>query len=344
MFRSLIPLFFELALCFSLPLVAESAFALNEADFLSEYQTKVVPLLQTAEEGTLAARDGHRLVYHLFQRGEGRPAVVVLTGYAESWLHYAELVWELDRAGYDVFVMDHRGMGFSGRLAPNPKIAHINDFDDYVNDAQKFVNQIVQPRAQGPLHLLGHSMGGLVAAFLVEREPKVFRSVVLSAPLFQMNTGFIPEMLAYGVVSLQVALGEGSAFAPGRGAYDPMTADPERCNTTHSAVRCGQQIKLYQSVPESFLAGPSNQWVKLLIRASQRTEELARAFGSIPVLILQAEDDAFVRPKRQNIFCARANRCTLRTVPHSYHDLFHEKDTIRDRVVDAMLEHFKRRD
>jgi lysophospholipase len=254
---------------------------------------------------------------------------------------YGELILDLDEAGYDVYIMDHRGMGFSGRLAPNPKVAHVERFSDYVDDLHFFLKSIVQHRVKGPLHMVAHSMGGLVGAYLVQREPSAFKTVVFSAPLFELNTGRVPRGLAYLTASLNTALGMGTTFAPGQGDYDPATADPNRCKTTHSVARCLHQIKMYQSIPETFLAGPSNQWVKTVIEASRARETLALAFGRIPVLILQASSDDFVRPSGQRQFCQKAQACRLLEIPETYHEIFQEKDTARRSALKALFEHLR---
>ena len=319
---------------------ARSAWSVEETDYERHFQELVSPFMDSAKGGSLLGSDGNTLTYHVFRRRESRPAVLILTGYAESWLTYGETALDLDQAGYDVYVMDHRGMGFSGRLAHDPRIAHIPEFQVYVDDARTFLHQVVLPQVRGPLFLLAHSMGGLVGAYLLEKEARHFRAAAFSAPLFELNTGMVPEFLALGVVNLQVAIGRGAQFAPGRGDFDPTKVDPSQCSTTHSVARCRHQLDLYQRVPETFIAGPSNQWVKEVIHATHRLPDLVSSFKALPILILQAEDDAFVRSGSQSKVCAALTHCELIMLPHTFHEILQEKDPARNAAMRAILRLF----
>jgi lysophospholipase len=320
------------------------AYSIEESDFQRHYQEKVLPILESSQAGVLTASDGYQLAYHVFRRGgpsEQRPSVMILTGYAESWRTYGETIVDLDQAGYDVFVMDHRGMGFSGRLTPDPRVAHITSFQLYVDDARAFLHQVVLPRAKGRLYLLAHSMGGLVGAYLLERDYKNFRAAAFSAPLFQLNTGLIPELAALGAVELQLALGRGANFAPGKGDFDPKAIDPSKCSTTRSLARCKHQLELYQKIPETFIAGPSNQWVKEVILATRRLPEVIKAFRDLPILILQAEEDAFVREEGQARLCSALPHCQLKLIRETFHEILQEKDPARNFAMGEMIRFFR---
>jgi hypothetical protein len=68
------------------------------------------------------------------------------------------------RGRYHVYALDHQGHGRS-----YGDRAHIEQFDDYVNDVMQYLQEVVEPdcRMRGldtyPMFLLGHSMGGLIA-------------------------------------------------------------------------------------------------------------------------------------------------------------------------------------
>ena len=82
----------------------------------------------------------------------------MLTGYTESYLMYSDLIKDLFEQKYSIFIMDHRGMGKSGRMLPNRQIVHVVNFDDYVNDAEFFTQEIARrDGSELPLYLFGHS-------------------------------------------------------------------------------------------------------------------------------------------------------------------------------------------
>jgi alpha-beta hydrolase superfamily lysophospholipase len=153
----------------------------------------------------------------------------------------------------------------------------------------------------------------------------------------------IPELVALGAVELQLAIGRGASFAPGKGDFDPKAIDPSKCSTTHSLARCKHQLELYQKMPQTFIAGPSNQWVKEVVLATRRLHEVTRGFRDLPVLILQAEEDAFVRAEGQHRLCSALPYCQLKTIPQTFHEILQEKDQLRHFAMGEIIRFFQNR-
>jgi 3-oxoadipate enol-lactonase len=117
---------------------------------------------------TVAAGDGVTLAADL--HGEGEP-LVILHGFVGSKDDWAPLVPELCARDLRVVVPDHRGHGAS----TNTGDATTYSFDRLVDDARQVVEQL----DLAPCHLLGHSMGGVVALQLSLEHPELVRSLVL---------------------------------------------------------------------------------------------------------------------------------------------------------------------
>jgi alpha-beta hydrolase superfamily lysophospholipase len=76
-----------------------------------------------------------------------------------------------------VHALDHRGHGRSGG-----ETGTVESFDHFLEDLSTFMSMVRSEEPDGPLVLLGHSMGGLiVAAYLLEKQPRP-DLVVLSGP------------------------------------------------------------------------------------------------------------------------------------------------------------------
>lgn len=132
----------------------------------------------TTTEGSFAGIGGvsiHRRSWR--PAGPGRAVMVLVHGMSEHSARYDHVGLFLAATGIAVHALDHRGHGRSGG-----ETGTVESFDHYLDDLSTFMSLVRAEEPQGPLVLLGHSMGGLiVAAYLLERQPQP-DLVVLSGP------------------------------------------------------------------------------------------------------------------------------------------------------------------
>jgi len=294
------------------------------------------------EFGWLDMPDGARLRTACWRSmAEARGTFVLLTGRAEFIEKYQETAESLLARGFDVFAMDWRNQGLSTRPPGNPQIQHVEDFADLADDLERFVAEVVAPRARGPLLLLAHSMGGMVATLHAARHPDRFHALILSAPMHDINLRGLPGGLARGLAAAACALGFGRRYAFGQGDYDPreaafagnaISSDPRRYAVFHDA---------YRDRPELRVGGVSFGWLRAAFRAADAVrigEPLDRVRA--PVLLLSASGDRVVDPRAQAAVARRLPDCTLVSYPDARHEVLMECDAIRDRVwadIDAFL-------
>ena len=124
-----------------------------------------------------AGRGGLALRYRSWIPDDARRTLAIVHGLAEHSQRYDHVARYFARSGYAVHSFDQRGHGES----EGPRM-YTPDFPTLLDDIELFLEHIGRVGAPGPLHLLGHSMGGLeVATLLVERGPDV-AAAVLSGP------------------------------------------------------------------------------------------------------------------------------------------------------------------
>lgn len=348
--RWLLPLLAGLAL---VARAAEPAW-IAEADFSARYAAEVQPhWAARAEPGTVAAADGLPLRYVRLAVPGARAAVVVANGRTESFLKYKELAWDLNRAGYTVYLLDHRGQGLSPRLLPDPAEhdkGHVQDFEDYVRDFAGFVEQVVVPAEAGPRLLLAHSMGGAIAVRLLQTRPGLFRAAALSSPMLEPNA-----RIAISVESSCWWFRHTDWLCPSCYAGfvpHPYQQTPQTLGDyTHSPARWAAVLQEYAQAPAARLGGPTRRWVGEACAVSDRM--LAQA-GEVrtPLLLLQAGEDTAVMPEAQDAFCSARLAATgqgcggeqggpLR-IPGAAHELFIEADAYRVPALNAVLDFFAR--
>src|SRR5919201_2654484 len=105
-----------------------------------------------------------------------KAAVALVHGLAEHHGRYGHVCAALGAAGFDVYAVDLRGHGrshgFPGR---------VGGLDDWIDDVSALVDVARRGNGDRPLFLLGHSLGALVSAAFVARNPRRGDGLVPSA-------------------------------------------------------------------------------------------------------------------------------------------------------------------
>jgi alpha-beta hydrolase superfamily lysophospholipase len=125
--------------------------------------------------------DGHggRLVARTWWEGDAASHVVLLAhGYGEHVGRYEHVAAALVANGAVVYGVDHVGHGKS-----EGERVLIPDFEDVVDDLHEVDVRAREENPGLPVVLIGHSMGGLIAARYAQRHGGSLAALVLSGPL-----------------------------------------------------------------------------------------------------------------------------------------------------------------
>jgi len=132
------------------------------------------------EEGFLNSADHLRLYWQRFTPERARATVVVLHGGGDHCGRYPALTAALVQGGFQAALVDFRGHGQS-----DGRRWHVDGFSDYLHDVAAFVAKLSQDGIAGDrLFVVGHSMGGLVAALWAAGHGRLLSGLVLSSPYF----------------------------------------------------------------------------------------------------------------------------------------------------------------
>ena len=237
------------------------------------HNTPVVPTSYDVEQNLFrfatAALAGREIGY--VTAGAGRP-VVLLHGYTDSW-HSYRLVLPFLSTHARCFAIDQRGHGRSRRAG--------NDFsmDAFAADVVDFVIRL----RLGPVTLVGHSMGSLVARKAALTCPDlVDRLVLVGAPLRVDNPGvrgMVADLAAFrNVVPRSYAEEFQAACVADRTAVPDWFFDA--CVDTSASMAA----KTWRSVLAGILADDS----------ADRVGQIRQ-----PTLSIGGRDDAFFGPDEQ---------------------------------------------
>ncbi|RXJ73019.1 lysophospholipase [Veronia nyctiphanis] len=315
----------------------------SEADFLSTMASSIESFWHQRDKGFFTGKDGLRIHWCSMTDPSHTQAVIIVNGRAESTVKYQELMFDLFRQGYDVYSHDHRGQGHSERLLLKSDAGHIDRFDDYVDDLDTFINNIVSAKDYSHRFLLSHSMGGAVATLYGIRKPAHIDAIVLSAPMFGIQIPAPTRWIAQPAAWLHSSLQHPPSYALGQGPYDNKSFTDNVL--THSEVRYHWFRELYEVDSSLKVGGPTPRWVWQSLEACRRCQKAAEEV-SLPMLLLQAMSDSIVSNDAISRFVTRRQNAGFQIdvapMAGSRHEILFEVDPIRQDALSATLAFFKR--
>lgn len=282
-------------------------------------------------------KEERRIYYECYKRENPLGNIVISHGFTENSGKYKELIYYFLEEGYQVFILDHRGHGRSWRMVEDVSLTHVSYFQEYVNDMIWFTRNIVRPESKGkPLYLFGHSMGGAVGAAVLEQAPELFKKAVLSSPMMKINMGKAPLWFAWLMAALCTLAGRGRKYAPGHHAY----TGKERFEDSSAASRA--RFEYYESKKKENRwmqnNGASCRWaMTCILDAAVVRSRRACSHVRCPVLVMQAEEDAFVTDRGEELFAARIRRGKCIRFPGTKHEIYRSGNAVLKKYMEMIF-------
>ncbi|MBA4392773.1 MAG: hypothetical protein C0407_04380 [Desulfobacca sp.] len=140
--------------------------------------------VREAEAMMLVKRDGLRLFYYV--QGEGEP-LILIRGYASAASMWYTQVPQLSET-FKVVTFDNRDTGNSDGVEGPYSI----------KDMAEDTIALIEHLALGPVHLLGISMGGMIAQQVILNRPDLIKTLILDCTSCNSGQGLTkePEVLA----------------------------------------------------------------------------------------------------------------------------------------------------
>ena len=261
-----------------------------------------LPLTATLSDFT--AEDGTRLTTYRWaaphQGARGR--VHVIHGLGEHAGRYEGLAQRLRAQGFEVWAHDHRGHGRSD--GPRGVLPHTAAL---IDDAAGVLRHVRAAHDDGlPCVVLGHSMGGLVAAALVARGTERVDGLVLSSPALGLALSWPQQRLLAFMHRWAPDVTISNGLHPERLSHDPAVVaayvnDP----WVHSRVSARLIHGMLDQAPGVFSVAA--QW-------------------RIPTLLMFAGDDTLVDPEGSRRWASAAPASILQAqeFPGLHHEIFNE--------------------
>jgi len=252
---------------------------------------------------TLSAADGTSL--HLIEwSAEGpRGTVLIVHGLGEHIDRYGHVAQWLSSRGFRVIGYDQRGHGQS----QGPR-GVIPTRDALAEDLAEMIDLVRS--ADGPFVLLGHSMGGAIAARFVADARRPVDGLILSSPALETDLSVLQH--------LQLFVGE--HLLPGVAQNNGL--DPKMISHDQAVVRAYIEDPMVHDRISARLA-------RCIIEAGIIARMRARDW-SVPTLVVYAGDDALVSPRGSEGFAASAPREVVEATRFDglYHEILNETPTL----------------
>lgn len=256
---------------------------------------------------TFVALDGDNLAvqdWPLASQQALRGVVLLVHGLGEHAGRYDRLAGQLNDWGFAVRGYDQYGHGESG--GPRGGLPTDTRLLDDLADIVDSTRARMDPHT--PLILLGHSMGGLVAARFVALGLRPVQALVLSSPALDPGLNAVQKLLLAVLPKIAPNLRIGNGLDASLISHDPaVVAAYQADKLVHDRV----SARLARFIADG---GPAT---------------LAQAASwSVPTLLLYAGADRLVNPAGSRAFAAAAPQTVLSAhcFEALYHEIFNELD------------------
>lgn len=236
-----------------------------------------------------------------------RAVLVIVHGLAEHAGRYDYVTRRLNENGISVYRFDHRGHGRSGGLRGNN-----DDPDKFLKDTDLVVRLALKENQGKPVFMLGHSMGGLIAAGYGAGQGNLLKGMILSGAALD----FLPTFGDLGKTYTETM---GNTVMPNSLAA-AICRDPE-------------VVKAYEEDPLVLKGVTLRLLYTTFIQGIERLHQNIANY-QIPCLILHGGSDLLVPNSAAQWFYDHipSRDKTLKIYPECYHEILNEKEE-KDLVI-----------
>jgi acylglycerol lipase len=262
-------------------------------------------------EGTFTGVRNATIYYQAWlPDGAVNGVLLVVHGLGEHSGRYMNVVNYFTPRGYAVYALDHLGHGRSDGTRE-----YVERFGDFTDTLAVFYRMVAGWQPGKPIFLLGHSMGGLIAATYLLDHQADFRGAVISAPALVAGASVSPVTIALGKVAAVIAPKAGVLALDVNG----VSRDPE-------------VVRAYVADPLNFQGKTTARLAAEMLKAMQRVAAGVSTI-TLPLIVVQGSADRLVDPAGAQMLYDKAGSQdkTIKIYDGLYHEVFNEPE--HDQVL-----------
>lgn len=319
--------------------VEENIFSLTTETQLSnaDINKQIEFFYSEGKSGFFKGQEGINIYYNIFRQSElTGPAILISSGRTEAAVKYQELIYDLYRNSYSVYIVDHRGQGLSGRMNEDTDLGYVEDFQYYIDDLKSFYDNHVSPSGHANIYLLAHSMGGAIGMTYLEQNPTDFDAAAFSSPMLGLKTGICN--------GARVLKSRQPHYGLGEGKYNDDNIPFKKNHLTGSKIRYNRMLDAFEQNPKAKLGGASYKWV---VESCDQFDIINKNTDMIqtPLILFSAENEQIVSLKAHQTFIENLKsmnkKCEAYLIENAQHELLIEKDEQRIETLNHILSYFR---
>lgn len=215
--------------------------------------------------------------------------ILIFNGFTEFIEKYYETISDLLVRNWNVVAFDWRGQGLSSRLLNDSEKGYVEDFDQFLEDAEVVYQHKVAPLKK-PHNLLAHSMGGHLALRELQEHPERYSKAVLCAPMQAIKGVNTDALDATSTFFETLGFGQSYVFGGSDGninkTHERHTSDTDRFNKWTS---------IFKKEPRLLMGSATWTWSKAAAESmehSMKVEQIKKI--KTPVYLASAKSEFIV--------------------------------------------------
>lgn len=258
-----------------------------------------------ADQHTLQGTEG-AIAYRVWPHEHPARVVILAHGYGEHIGRYEHVAAALVERGAVVAGPDHLGHGRS-----EGERVLVADYEHVIDDLHAVVGAVTAEHPGLPVVLVGHSMGGLIAARYAQRHGDGLAALVLSGPVLG-NWTQATDLLALDEIP-------------------DVPLDPETLSRDPA-------VGAAYAADELVWHGPFKRTTLESLGAALQTIDAAPPLGDLPTLWVHGEEDPLVPvgPSRAGVEGLGLTNLRRQVYPGARHEVFNE--TNQDEVIGTVAD------